>query len=240
MALDFQKLNAWAGSLRPFFPEFIRSKARKLHQTIVLHDALEQLQEGRLNPKLIEKLVYGWGKWGGWAADADFLSAVGTAAEQNSGPILECGAGVSTLLLGVLAQKMGFDVWTLEHDLRWGDLVSEHLKRLKIDKVKVCVAALKNYDKFQWYDPPLIHMPRHFSLVICDGPPGNTRGGRYGLLPIMADRLAPQSRIFLHDFGREEERSAVKKWQEEFDIVVTKCGGEEVYASIEFNGKKRE
>jgi hypothetical protein len=58
-------------------------------------------------------------------------------------------------------------------------------------------------------------MPKQFSLVICDGPPGSTKGGRYGLLPVMGDRLPPGSTILLDDAGRADEAKLIKRWESE-------------------------
>ena len=52
-----------------------------------------------------------------------------------------------------------------------------------------------------------------FALVVCDGPPADTVGGRYGLVPIMRDRLAPGCAILLDDAEREHERAIARRWQ---------------------------
>jgi hypothetical protein len=63
-------------------------------------------------------------------------------------------------------------------------------------------------------------MPEVFRLVVCDGPPEETPGGRYGLLPVMGARLGAGTSILLHDAGRESERGAVRRWQEQRDLSV--------------------
>lgn len=74
-------------------------------------------------------------------------------------------------------------------------------------------SPLKDYGDFCWYDAPLESMPDSFSLVICDGPPGATKGGRYGLVPFMRDRLRSGCVILLDDAEREEERTIAARWQ---------------------------
>ena len=44
---------------------------------------------------------------------------------------------------------------------------------------------------FVWYDVPKDVWPAEFRLVVCDGPPGDMKGGRYGLLPLVGARLPP-------------------------------------------------
>jgi hypothetical protein len=45
---------------------------------------------------------------------------------------------------------------------------------------------------------------------VCDGPKGTTRGGRYGLAPVMKDRLAPGCIVLLDDTSREAERAIIE------------------------------
>lgn len=48
--------------------------------------------------------------------------------------------------------------------------------------------------------PPLCEFPQTFALVICDGPPNwTTPGARYGLIPVMRDRLQKDWNILLDD-----------------------------------------
>ena len=74
---------------------------------------------------------------------------------------------------------------------------------------------LVGYGEFVWYDPPLAQMPDEFSLVICDGPPGTTKGGRYGLLPVLGDRLRAGATILLDDAGRPAEAELIRRWENE-------------------------
>ena len=74
---------------------------------------------------------------------------------------------------------------------------------------------LVEYGEFVWYDPPLAQMPDEFSLVICDGPPGTTKGGRYGLLPVLGDRLRAGATILLDDAGRPAEAELIRRWENE-------------------------
>jgi hypothetical protein len=78
-------------------------------------------------------------------------------------------------------------------------------------------APLKSYAGYSWYDPPLSRWSRNFSLVVCDGPPADTPGGRYGLAPIMREHLAPGCVILLDDAEREPEREIAQRWSAELD-----------------------
>src|SRR5215813_12885207 len=56
--------------------------------------------------------------WGntGFVASLAYLSAVLDYGQNSEGPILECGSGLTTLLLTLLA---GPRVWSLEHMVEW-------------------------------------------------------------------------------------------------------------------------
>ena len=58
-------------------------------------------------------------------------------------------------------------------------------------------------------------MPRTFRLVICDGPPSDTHGGRYGVLPLLQARMAPAAIILLDDVDRAGEREVLARWRDE-------------------------
>src|SRR5262252_6242599 len=146
--------------------------------------------------RLLRELISAWGN-SGWIAEGGYLRACLTNALASRGPTLECGCGLSTLLLGVVAQRQGYEHWALEHLPEWGTKVGDCVARYGLREVRLHTAPLRRYDEFTWYDPPLARLPRAFALVVCDGPPGDTAGGRYGLLPVMRGRFAPGCVILL-------------------------------------------
>jgi hypothetical protein len=232
------KTNAFIKFIKPLIPEAARIKMRKLHQKIVFKKAIvnfrDHYKEIEKHPEIINDLIYGWGNMG-WSSYQNYTYAIINASRQTSGPVLECGSGLSTLILGIIAQERNFDVWTLEHHESWANHIKRHLTRQNINSVKVCFTPLKTYENFQWYDTDGILPEIDFSLVICDGPPHDTRGGRYGLLPVMYKKLANRSIILLDDYMRKEEKLIVKKWENDFKLEVTECGNNDLYARIVFN-----
>jgi len=69
-------------------------------------------------------------------------------------------------------------------------------------------------------------MPRRFALVVCDGPPADTPGGRYGLVPVMREHLSRGCVILLDDAEREHERTIALRWQTELSTSheLIRCG----------------
>ena len=209
--------------LKRFIPRPIKQKLKKTLQQRALDRTLTEIAQ--LSPEipptsLLERLQTAWDNEG-MAAQTSYLREVAQHAATTSGPVLECGSGLTTLVVGLLAGRREVDLWTLEHYADWHRRVSETLARNNVTRVNNCLAELKDYGDFAWYDAPLEKLPKKFSLVICDGPPGSTKGGRYGLVPVLKDRLAPGTIILLDDAHREEEAVALERWQKLLELSVS-------------------
>ena len=159
------------------------------------------------------QLLLAWGNIG-YSASARYLQQVERIFRASDGPVLECGSGATTLLIALLAERYNRKAWTFEHHGHWSYHVSEVLDALELKQVTVCHAPLKSYGDFEWYDVPS-ELPSDFGMVICDGPPGRIRGGRYGLFPVMGDHLDPACRILLDDTHRKNEQDLIKRWERE-------------------------
>jgi hypothetical protein len=160
-------------------------------------------------PTALPHLRAAWGNLG-FAADLPYLRTVLDYATHARGPILECGSGLTTLLLALAAPRAA---WSLEHMKEWQRHVQTRLW-LAGTEANVLLAPLTSYGLFQWYEVPAA-LPREFHLVVCDGPPGATPGGRYGLLPLLGDRLLKGTVILLHDARRLGEQGVLQRWEKE-------------------------
>jgi len=163
---------------------------------------------------LLTDLQAGWGNES-FAARTDYLEEVANRAIVTTGAILECGSGLTTILLGWLAGRRGIETWSLEHIPEWHLLVTTTLRRYRIRKAHVCLAAIRDYGNFSWYDPPLASLPKTFHLIVCDGPPGTIPGNRYGLLPLVGERLHADCMILLDDANRPGEAEVLRRWTTE-------------------------
>ena len=181
-----------------------------------------------VDAELLASFRSSWGN-DAWTAPLEFLQLVADRARNTGGPILECGSGCSTLLLGLVAASRGVEVWSLEHDDQWRQRIMEALRRLGIAGVRVLHAPLRSYGAYDWYDPPVeLPLPERFTVVVCDGPPnGSTRGGRYGLLPVLGRRFGPGTELLLDDASREEEAAVIQRWAAErrFRLDVDRAAG---------------
>jgi hypothetical protein len=182
--------------------------------------------------------VSGWSKtlpplrtaWGNpaFTAHLSYLSAVLDYADRYEGQILECGSGLTTLLLALSARHA---VWSLEHMEEWQRRVRTRLWWAGTE-ANVLLAPLTSYGPFQWYEIPAA-LPGEFRFVVCDGPPGTIPGGRYGLLPLLGDRLPKGAVILLDDAGRLGEQGVLQRWEKEAGWRYTiKNSGTAAYAVV--------
>ncbi|HEY5132121.1 MAG TPA: class I SAM-dependent methyltransferase [Candidatus Krumholzibacteriaceae bacterium] len=182
-------------------------------------------------PRVLRDLVGGWGN-ASMSAWVDFIRAFLRCARETEGPILECGSGLSTVLLGLVAARTGKRVYSLEHHAIWADRARRVLRTYGIASVEILVSDLRSYGAYSWYDPPLDILPKNFSLVVCDGPPWDTPGGRYGLLPVMRSHLKPGCIILLDDAHRAGERAIAERWARELGTSFAIEGSDKMFARL--------
>src|SRR5437868_17080 len=131
------------------FRNFVNAPYRRL----ALRRALEQVAESSATCELasatIHNLMYGWGA-NSWSAKEEFIQATIQAARHTQGPILECGSGLTTLLLGLITAQTGCPVWVLEHNPSWARKVQNALARHDIHGVNICVDPLRDYQSYAW------------------------------------------------------------------------------------------
>jgi len=208
-------------NLKRFVPRSLKSRVNAYMAKRRLRAAISKIRSLSVGQtpsrKLLTELISGWNNEG-FVANIDYLEEVANRANSVTGPILECGTGVTTILLGLLGAKRSLTIWSLEHSHEWQQKITAWLKSNKIENVHVCFSPMKEYGEYDWYQPPLDQMPQHFALVICDGPPGNTKGGRYGLLPLFGDRLSAESIILLDDANRPDEKALIERWKNEVNL----------------------
>jgi hypothetical protein len=211
--------------IRRTLPQPMKRWLKTSWKEVLLYRALSSIEPGIMpTDESLFMLAEGWGNQG-FAAKTDYLRQVAKLAATTESPILECGSGLTTLLLGRLAGRRGVEIWSLEHISEWCHRVNRTLERYRLP-VNCVHAPLVDHGEFDWYDVPA-NLPK-FSLVICDGPPANTRGGRYGLLPILHQRLSG-AKVLLDDASRPNEQAILERWRKEVaaDISIS-----DTYATV--------
>lgn len=145
--------------------------------------------------------------------------------------IVECGSGVSTVVLArLLRERRAGGLVALEHDRHWAALVQEHLRRETLDRIaRVLHAPLQGEPP--WYGlAGLEEVPDEIDLLVVDGPPACDPGHdmrRAPALPRFAERLVASAAVVLDDISRPGERQVIASWEASTDwrFVVDERAG---------------
>jgi len=109
-----------------------------------------------------------------WGAREDLLLPAIVKARNATGPIIETGTGLSTVLMA--AANPDQIVYCLEHDKRYADELRRLAGEAGVGNIGLCLAPIVN----GWYDKDeLKDLPDWFALGVNDGPP-RTLGSRMG------------------------------------------------------------
>ena len=98
----------------------------------LLRRAVKRLVRGRA-PSVYSTLwtdaVFGWGNEK-WSADEMYLAEVVRSAEKTNGSILECGSGLTTVLMSAVAARRGLHLHALEHNEGWHARVRQAVREM--------------------------------------------------------------------------------------------------------------
>jgi len=132
--------------------------------------------------------------------------------------IVECGSGVSTVVLGRLLRQCGggATIVALEHDAGWVALVTDMLRRESLLDVAHVVHAPLEGDPPWYAGSALTKMPADVDLLVVDGPPAYAPGKgrrRAPALAAFAPRLTDTATVVLDDANRAGEREVLAGWE---------------------------
>jgi predicted O-methyltransferase YrrM len=152
------------------------------------------------------------------------LARIGPDCER----IVECGSGVSTVVIArLLAARGRGRVHALEHDPRWAGETRRRIEGEGLaDRAVVVDAPLRPHPLAQpgceWYDADALErLPHRIDLLLVDGPPAGAPAverARYPALPALASRLGPGATVILDDAERPGERWILDRWQQRADV----------------------
>lgn len=160
---------------------------------------------------------------GEFAASPDFareLLKLFKSTRPNS--VLELGSGVSTLVLALTMQQLGYGhVCSLDHDAEYADRTRSLLREWQVEKFATVIHAplvehRVNNRRCRWYSlHPLAGM--RFDALVVDGPPASTqKNARYPALPLLQEFLVDNAMVIMDDTSRSDEKEALSAWKAEF------------------------
>lgn len=206
----------------------VRSQFAAFFRSLVFNVALVRYRKlidsgGRPTERLLRILCFGWGNRS-FRADTSYLSLAIECASQPGLAILECGSGLSTILVGYAAARTGRRYFSLEHLQSWFDKVAGHLEVLPMgEQVSILLCPLIDLGDYCWYDTRELEVVP-VDLVLCDGPPSGTPGGRVGLESLFANCCLEECDILLDDAFRSSEVEAVESWRRKREVSVVSKG----------------
>jgi hypothetical protein len=162
-----------------------------------------------------------------WAASPDFLWELSRhALEERPRTVVECGSGVSTLVLARCLQLNGVGkVYSLEHEPEHAEKTREQLERHGLGEwATVLDAPLRPHaiqgEVWPWYAEEMLPGEGGIDMLVIDGPPWHVRPlARYPAGPVLFPRLAARAAVFLDDAAREDEKAVLKRWHAEFPAL---------------------
>jgi hypothetical protein len=204
--------------------------ARRVWDEWVLRHAVAALRRADAPPdvNLLKRMRRAWGNEG-FSADVFYLHELAKRVGACRGPILECGTGLTTIIAGILADKRKLQVWCLEQENAWAEVIERALAQHRIQNVHVLFAPLRLYEKpgnFVWYDVEALELPKNFELVLCDGPAvfedrdlAIHSRWRYGLLPVLKTHSITVHDILIDDIDDPRAEQVLALWEKEFHTI---------------------
>ena len=169
-----------------------------------------------------------------WSAAADFLFLIKEYC-LNIKPttIVECSSGLTTLTLARCCQlNQHGHIFSLENGKEYVTQTEEYLKKFEVDSyANIIHAPLEGISidnmEFDWYS--IDKLPElKIDMLVIDGPPGLIqKHSRFPALPVLFDRLAHDSIIFMDDAAREGEKEITEMWKSagvEHEFIETERG----------------
>lgn len=161
----------------------------------------------------------------GWAVSPDLaLSLYELVRDRQPEWIIECGSGVSSIVMGYALQEIGHGrLIAFEHQEQFVGIASDLVARHALSGyVEVVHAPLEPVEldgaSWQWYGKNVhtVLEGKKADLLFVDGPPGGIQPlARYPALPVLKAYLSRGVLVVLDDAARADEREIVERWLKE-------------------------
>jgi predicted O-methyltransferase YrrM len=158
-------------------------------------EGLTAIKEGAETTLTFAEMVAVWGN--NWSVSAELLFTLVKLARKATGPILDTGSGLSSLVMAAATDQK---VYALEQSPMWAAKVADIAKKNGLDNLEVIQSDIVE----GWYSV----FPRmNYGLVTCDGPSGDDK--RDGLFKLLKDEIS-QATIVVDDIDRKQSRLAAE------------------------------
>lgn len=214
-------------TITQLLPGAVKRPLKRWYASQMLTSGLNALRAGHVTDAELAKVRTGWAN-DGWDAKPVFLTEIIRALQATSGPVLECGSGLSTLVMAAVAPHR-LRV-SLEHHPAWAERVRQALEEHHLGAEVRDAPLVDHGNGLRWYatDPP---PPAGIGLIICDGPDCYGRG-RYAVLPVVREYLAPDAMILFDDAAADGQPEVLDAWTAEFGARVERRSSDGVHYAL--------
>lgn len=139
--------------------------------------------------------------------------------------IIECGTGISTLLMARLARLHNIDlvIDTIDEDEEWLTIIYDLIEKEDLAKyVNFIHAPILSNDGTYWYDEQSINNKlknEKIDMILIDGPKTfDNKIIRYNAVKYFRKKFSNNYIIILDDANRKGEKEIINRWKKEFNI----------------------
>jgi predicted O-methyltransferase YrrM len=148
-------------------------------------------------------------------------------ARDARGDLLECGSGLSTLVMGLALKGSQHRLYALESDLAWVERVQTWLTRYGVENVSLIYAPLFPFPGGHWYSVEPADLPARFDGVVIDGPRRGDGVNRCAVLDVLRVQIMKARTWIIDDMDDERLARMVADWSDGRDIrtITAEAGG---------------
>lgn len=172
-------------------------------------------------------LPFGW-----WAMEPEGLVTLLSHIQlHRPRVIVECGAGLSTLLIGnLIKQNRSGHLYSVEEDKNWHRTMSDLINVQGLEEwITLVHAPLEPYSvgdghEVKWYSTEALKQALstvdRIGLLIVDGPKTVDQLSRFPALPHFASMVDGNTLLVLDDANRPQEAYVIDEWQKRYNLSV--------------------
>jgi len=153
------------------------------------------------------------------------LRACWEMARTARADILECGSGLSTLVMGLALKGREHKLYVLENDLRWIERVNIWLERYGATNVNLIYAPLMPRHSGAWYGVEPAELPGSFAAVLIDGPKRGPGVNRDAVFEVLDSAIRGARTWLVDDIELDEQWEGLKRYSREWHAITAEVGG---------------
>jgi Methyltransferase domain len=142
---------------------------------------------------------------------------------NNQRCIVECGSGISTILISKLLATMNAGhLYSIENNEAWSRMVKARLEAdgtaNRCTFINASLTTSARNAGVPWYDEDILRkapIDDKIDLLLVDGPEAYKKGqemARYPAVPFFREHLSSRYTVILDDIDRAGEREIIRRW----------------------------